>query len=307
MSELSIILCTYNGERFLREQLDSFCAQSYFDWDLVVSDDCSIDTTLEIVSTHAVNGSHAVKVIQGPKRGFAFNFFYALNHSNPLTSYFAFSDQDDVWLPQKLEVAVNWLSEQPKDVPAMYCGATELVDQDGVAYNPPQYFGRARGQLKFSSAIVQPITSGNTMVLNRSARDLLLSCKGLELIPYHDWWCHLLVLGAGGKVFFDPIPYIKYRQHSSNTIGAVHGLKAFYSKLKNFCSLQFKNNVVSNVNCLKLNAHLLSDSNKQVLFQFERALQGPLSSRYIALYRSGVRRQGWTNLALWLGPLFNFF
>lgn len=307
MAEVSILMCTYNGEKYLKEQLDSFSGQTFSDWDLLVSDDGSVDKTLEIIAKHSANQNHCVKFTQGPGLGFASNFFHALRKSSSHSAYFAFSDQDDIWLPEKLQVAVEWLSKQPKNIPIMYCGITELVDQDGFSYYPPRYFGSARGNPLFSTALVQPISSGNTMVFNKCARDLLLMCEGTGKVPFHDWWTHIMVLGAGGRVFFDSKPHIKYRQHGNNTIGGEKGLKGYFSNLKNFCSKQFRNNVINNVDCLKLNQDLLSDSNRQILFQFNRALHGSLSSRYVALHRSGVRRQGWTNLALWLGPLFRFF
>ena len=96
---VAILMCTLNGERFLKEQLDSFTTQTHQDWTLWVSDDGSTDQTLEILrATQAEWGADRLKIVEGPRKGFARNFLSLACRAEIEAEYFAFSDQDDVWL-----------------------------------------------------------------------------------------------------------------------------------------------------------------------------------------------------------------
>ncbi|GAA0616376.1 glycosyltransferase [Paenochrobactrum glaciei] len=130
--KITILLATYNGAAFLEEQLSSFANQSWKNIDLIVSDDGSSDNTLEIIDTWKKSWSKgSFEIIQGPRAGHAENFRYLIQAVSDKKTYVAFSDQDDIWHRDKLEVAMNKLISMGEDTPVMYCGRTRLVDVDG--------------------------------------------------------------------------------------------------------------------------------------------------------------------------------
>lgn len=213
-SKVAIILCVHNNDEFLEGQLSSYRRQRHRDWELLVSEDQATDASRNIIAAFARKGG-VTAIIAGPKQGWCRNFLYAtqapaIEHAD----YFAWSDGDDVWLPEKLTRAVNALSGC-RSVPALYCGRTLLVDRrDQPLGFSPLY----RKPPAFLNALCQNIAGGNTMVFNRQARALLQAAGEVDVYA-HDWWLYLLVSGAGGTVIYDPEPMLRYRQHGKNTAG----------------------------------------------------------------------------------------
>ena len=130
-AQVAILMCTKNGAAFLDEQLKSIADQTHANWSLIVSDDGSTDTTVKIIQRFA--DSHAQKTVvrNGPAKGVSANFLSLATDPTIDADYFAFSDQDDLWYKDKLQRALTWLTTVPADVPALYCGRTELVSDDG--------------------------------------------------------------------------------------------------------------------------------------------------------------------------------
>ena len=132
MPSIAILLCTYNGARFLPAQLASLAHQSFTNWRLFVSDDGSSDETLAIVSEYKDRlGTAPVAVRNGPRQGFVKNFLSLACDPSLAFDYYAYCDQDDVWEPDKLARAVERLSSRPAHIPAMYCSRTMLIDERG--------------------------------------------------------------------------------------------------------------------------------------------------------------------------------
>lgn len=305
MAEVSILMCTYNGEKYLKEQLDSFKNQTLSDWELLVSDDGSNDKTLEIIDQFRKESLNDVHVINGPGKGFAPNFLNATKYSSNYSAFYAFSDQDDIWNADKLESALSWLREQNPDVPALYCSVTEYVDEEGRSWQPKKLSLSLPWPATFANALAQSTAGGNTMVFNRAARDLLISCGTDIEVPSHDWWLYIIVLGVGGTVKFDSRPSLKYRQHSDNLIGANHGFGALVIRGIKFLEGHYRKQNSLNIKNLSLLESQLTVDNKNTLKLFKNARSGSLYHRYVALYKSGVRRHGLTGIFLWLGPLLN--
>jgi glycosyltransferase involved in cell wall biosynthesis len=209
---VNILLTTYNGSKFLREQLESFDAQTLQPERVTIRDDGSTDDTNSLVETWAA-ARPGVTLLRGERLGVTNNFFALLAHRDDESEYFAFSDQDDVWLPNKIERAVAALGKFPADIPAMYCTRVEYVDEN------LQHLGYSRipKGTGFGNALVENIATGCTMMLNRSARELV--CTRIpEKAIIHDWWCYMAV-SAFGQVIYDERPSIRYRQHANNLTG----------------------------------------------------------------------------------------
>jgi glycosyltransferase involved in cell wall biosynthesis len=218
-----VLLATYNGARFLDAQLQSLAEQTWKNWTLTISDDGSTDGTLEIVKKFAAASEQKISVIEGPRLGSTQNFFHLLQstqvHEN--SNLFAFCDQDDIWLPQKLSKAVSaYRVHTAPSQPFLYCGRTSVVNAE---LKPLGMTDLPRRGLTFSNALTQNIASGNTMVFNHALTLLMLKVNPLHSV-WHDWTAYQVATGCGGVVAFDPIPMLLYRQHGANVIGSKDGL-----------------------------------------------------------------------------------
>ena len=289
MLKIAILLCTFDGQHYLRDQLGSIKAQSLDDWKVWASDDGSCDATLSILTQHALSwGEGRIAIFQGPSGGFVRNFLSLV--CNPLiqSDFYAFADQDDIWEPDKLQRALDCLSAISSQVPALYCARTLLVD---AANNPLGLSSRYSRQPSFRNALVQNIASGNTMVFNDAARRLMIEAGATVDVFAHDWWAYLLVSGCGGVVNYDPVPALRYRQHSSNQIGMNTGIAATMSRLKGMLGGRYKNWNGRHIGALARMIHRLTPEHAQTLARFSRARTEPLFPRLAGFWRARVYRQ----------------
>lgn len=212
MAAVNILMSTYKGEKFLHDQIGSILSQTYSDFVLHVRDDQSPDNTFELLEAYARKDPR-IHVYRGKNLGPALSFLELLRNSDPSCRYYVFCDQDDVWLPNKLEAMLE-LSE-PKDTgkPLLYACRLELVDDD-LSFLGHSIIPRKFG---FGNALVQNCMTGCGMAMNRAARDLIVRHAPDEMLM-HDWWAYLVV-SAFGKVVFDERPLVKYRQHGNNVVG----------------------------------------------------------------------------------------
>jgi glycosyltransferase involved in cell wall biosynthesis len=301
---VTVLMCTYNGERFLAEQLDSIARQTYPGWNVVVSDDGSTDSTLEILRQYSESwGEGKLTVRQGPKRGFAANFMSVTCDVPAESQFYAWADQDDIWQNNKLETALQLLQGLPEDIPTLYCARTELISDTGAVIGYSPLFGRP---VSFANALVQSIGGGNTMVFNRVARELFQNAGSHLDIVSHDWWAYLLVSGAGGQVFYDQFPSILYRQHEANLIGSNSGMRAQLVRLRMMFGVRFRGWNQQNIAALDSIHSQLSQESQLTLAQFKKARSSRGIARFIWLRRSRVYRQTrWGNLGLILAAVFN--
>ena len=272
MARLTVLMATFNGERFLKDQLDSFLCQTYSDWDLWVSDDGSCDFTISMLKEFSEkHNKHKVKIIDGPRKGFVMNFLSMACLCQNESEFFAFSDQDDIWQKDKLERAVAWLETVPSGVPALYCTRTEIVDKDAKSSTPPKCSPLMKLPPSFGNALVQSIAGGNTMVFNRAAKRLIDDFGGPVRVPSHDWWMYLLVTGVGGEVYYDEFLSLKYRQHGGNIVGANRSLKAVVNRLASFLNNKFREFNEDNIFFLRKKIGLLTKENQYKLNCFAKA------------------------------------
>lgn len=301
---VAILVCTFNGERFLAQQLESIARQTYPHWFVVASDDGSSDSTLVLLRDFGERWGHDKLLIQqGPGRGYAANFLAVTCDESIDADFYAWADQDDIWQETKLEVALQQLAQVPVDVPALYCGRTELIDERGEHIGLSPLFSRPMG---FANALVESVGGGNTMVFNNVARQLFQRAGGEVDIVSHDWWAYLLVSGSGGRFLYDFSPTVLYRQHEANLIGSTSGLSAQIGRLRMLFRGRFRGWNQKNVAALESNRLQLNEESRMRLDCFQRARRSRGLSRIIWLRRSGAYRQSlWGNLGLMLATLFN--
>jgi len=279
-----------NGERFLEEQIRTIDRQQNIDRiDLWISDDGSTDGSRKIIDTWARSWSKgAFRILAGPRKGFAENYRSMMINPDIDGDFFAFSDQDDIWDGNKLDHALKWLETQPTELPALYCTRTRSVDSDG------NYFGMSpdfRKPPHFRNALVQSIAGANTMVMNRAAWHLMHEASMRTTFVSHDWWCYLIVTGAGGTVRYSSTPDIGYRQHGANLVGANNSWQARMARLGRLMEGTFVEWNELNLRGLAACDDLLTTEARQVVAEFRCARSATLPVRLLTLLRSGLYRQ----------------
>ncbi|WP_256586242.1 glycosyltransferase family 2 protein [Pseudomonas sp. Irchel s3f10] len=300
---VAILLCTYQGERYLAEQIDSIISQTYDNWVIYASDDGSQDRTLEILRSFQKKlGTERLFIFSGPQQGYANNFVSLVKNQNIVADYYAFCDQDDIWSADKLCVAIQWLKRNTTDIPSLYCGRTALVNESGVKIGHSPLF---KYPPSFKNALVQSLAGGNTMVFNHALKKIASVTVNSEIIS-HDWWFYILATACGGQVFYDFESHVSYRQHSDNVIGANAGVISGLSRLKKMLGGRLLEWNRRNLKAVELLKGRMPPANLIVLENFERARCSPLLRRCVFLMRSGVYRQTLKgNLALWIAVFLN--
>lgn len=287
-SKVAILLCTYNGQNFLAEQLDSFAAQTHTNWEVWASDDGSLDDTWAILEDYKQKWpTGRLSICCGPADGFAANFLSLTYRTCIVADYYAYSDQDDIWEPIKLARSLEWLKTIPENIPALYCSRTRLVDANNNEIGVSPLFSKPPS---FANALMQNIGGGNTMVFNNAARNLLLEAGENLPVITHDWWIYMVVTGCGGKVFYDTYPSLRYRQHDRNLIGMNATWAARFKRIRKLWGGYFKKWNDDNIASLRKLQHKLTQENRETLERFASARQMFLIPRLIHLKRSRIHR-----------------
>ncbi|MBN2631831.1 MAG: glycosyltransferase family 2 protein [Rhodobacteraceae bacterium] len=297
---VTVLLATWNGAANLRAQLDSYCAQTLPPARLIVSDDGSTDGTVAILRDFAASApGFAVDLLEGPRRGGAQNFLHLLQAVPEGTDWVALSDQDDVWLPEKIASGVQMLAQVPEGQPALLGGRSFVCDADlGQRRLSPL----PRRSPAFRHALVQNFAGGNTMMLNRAGVDLVRAAAAeAGRVVVHDWWLYQIVSGTGGTVIFDPAPLLLYRQHAGNQIGANSGVEAKVKRLRWMLRGRFRRWNAINLAALRASAHRFPPENRLLLEDFAKLQRADLIGRLTILRRLGLYRHGLQGtLSLWL-------
>ncbi len=293
--KVAILLAVRNGEEFLHEQMDSYFSQAHENWELWVSDDGSNDGTRSILREYMGRGKRII-IIDGPCRGATENFLSLARAVETDAGFFAWSDVDDIWLPDKLSRAVQQFEKIDQKRPALYCARTTVVNRHNRFMHASPLFTRPPC---FRNALCQNIGGGNTMVFNRKARELL-RIGNLPCVISHDWWAYMLISGCGGEVWYDPEPCLRYRQHNGNLTGSNMGLRARLFRGRRLFRGEVREWNRANIAALKARRDLLTPENVTILDDFSRAATARSFSERISCFRrSGAHRQElWQNMAL---------
>ena len=225
---ITVLMSTYNGTKYINEQLESIFNQD-FDGELniVVRDDGSNDGTQDILNEYQKNHKN-FKWYQGENKRPAKSFWELLTKVNN-ADYYAFADQDDVWDKDKLRVAVESLLKMNQEVPLLYISDVRVVDEDLSLISPT--FAVKDIPVEYPKSLMNNICPGCTYVFNEKARELAAQYDVEKyFINMHDWKMYQIVL-CFGEVFFDQTAHMSYRQHRDNTVGAIRSKLAFYKQM----------------------------------------------------------------------------
>ena len=216
MSKVAVILSTYNGERFLKEQIDSILNQTYTDLDLIVRDDGSKDSTISIIEEYISDNSN-IKLIKEENIGFI-NSFYRILEIAEGYEYYCFADQDDVWEKEKIEFLINELDKTDSYTP-------NLVFSDSDYYNENMKLikkGHTNRKSSFRNSLVECVSQGMTMMINKTARDIVIQKRSKNSI-FHDQWCYMICSGLG-EVKYVPKALVRYRRLNNNVTAEGRGI-----------------------------------------------------------------------------------
>jgi glycosyltransferase involved in cell wall biosynthesis len=277
---------TFNGAAFLQDQLNSIAAQGFSHWRLLISDDGSSDNTRDIVTEFTMqNPDLDITVIDGPERGFCHNFLSALRHDLCRDCMVAFCDQDDVWLPDKLERAMQHLGGGK---PRAYGSVVQMVDVD---LKPLSQSPAPERIVDFANLLVENCIVGNSLVLNAAAVDAVRSAPLDADVAYHDWWALLMTTGLGGSIHVDPVPTVLYRQHGGNIVGSASGVA---QKRRNLSAITgpYQQRLLQNLDALIRIEYMLTPENKTALRLLKDATASGWKIRSILkMLNGGLRRQ----------------
>jgi hypothetical protein len=287
---VAILLSTFNGERYLDEQLRSYTAQSHSNWQLYWRDDGSTDRSVALMAAFSKDcgSDQCLHLAEDGKLRTTGSFFALLREAlRGEASFFAFSDQDDVWLPEKLAHAVTGLSQLAPGQPAIYfCGRT-LVDS---ALRPIGEIPALRFPPGFPAALTQNVIPGCCMILNRAAAELIDAAEVPDS-TWHDWWCYLVVSASGGYVISGDAADILYRQHPGNLVGEKRGVWRRAAQAVKRGRGPFMTVFWRHVAALRARPGLLPDRTWTLLTIIDRAGRGGIFARFKALRIPGFVRQ----------------
>ncbi len=287
--KVNILMSTYNGQQFLAEQIRSIQEQSYTDWTLFIRDDGSSDNTKEILKDfeHQDSRIHLIDNDKSDNLGVIKSFHKLVNHDR--ADYYFFSDQDDVWLPNKLELSLKEAQNYLADLPLMVYMDLKVVNQDLKIMTESMVKSQSHHA---NTELVQELTentvTGGVAMINHALAEMW---QETDDILMHDWYLALLASAFGNLVFIDQ-PGELYRQHSDNVLGARTLSKRFKKWIRPHILFAVYWDLIKNSQ--KQASHLLqmplSQSNRELIEAFVTIMDKPMLERFRILRKYGLRK-----------------
>lgn len=300
---IDIIMATYNGEKFIKKQIDTIIAQSYTDWRLLIHDDGSTDATVSIVKKYVEEYPQKICLLaDGVVTGGAkYNFFHLMKETD--ADYIMLADQDDVWGKDKISKSYEFIKEKEKelgeDVPVLCHSDLKVVDSKLNIINESFFDMQqlAKNKNSFNDLLVQNNITGCTVIMNKTLKQLCAEMPNEAIM--HDWWIGLLA-ASFGKIYHMEHKEILYRQHDNNTEGAKnlksakYLMKKLFNKQEIYASL---NNSYAQAEAFnRIYGDKLSEDNKDVLNAYllmktsNKIKKWKLMSKY-GFMKSGLARK----------------
>ena len=296
--KVNILLSSYNGEKYIAEQLESLLSQTYPNIEVFIRDDGSADNTREILNRYFDNERFHITL--GENVGFIKSFLYLLRGCDK-ADFYAFCDQDDVWLPDKISRAVEALSKENGDAPVLYFSNYDFYDEQMRFLS----HAKAPSNLSFANCLVDCAPLGFTSVMNDCARSTII--KNLpEHSCGHDWWAYMVCTGLG-KVIFDNYPTTKYRRTGNNVSnGGASFLKFQIWRFKKFFLGDYFSNITEMLRDYeRIYGKELSNEKQDVLMLFsEKNFSHAINKIfYPHMFRQNITDEVFLRLCFMLGRL----
>lgn len=222
-----ILMATYNGQAFLAEQIRSIQNQTFTDWKLLIRDDGSSDQTRQIIADFVAQDSriHFVNLDNTENLGVVKSFYSLLKQEK--ADFYFFSDQDDVWLPKKLELCLETVQAYDQDQPLLvYTDLSVVDDKLNLLHQSMIRTQSHHANTSLRQELTENTVTGGTMMINHALAEKWTQTDNLLM---HDWYLALLASSLGQLVYLD-VPTELYRQHSNNVLGA----RTWSKRLKNW-------------------------------------------------------------------------
>lgn len=222
MKNVAVLVSTYNGEHYIKEQLDSILNQSYNEVEIFIRDDGSSDRTVEIIEEYIGMHKNIHLIDNDENLGCAASFLSLLEHVN--ADYYFFCDQDDVWSEKKVEITLSSFLNN-NDIPHLVHSDLFVVNESLNMINQSFYDYQKLDPIigyDKKKLVVQNYIVGCTVCINKELRDLVvkyINISGINGIAMHDWWIALTAMFFG-KITYIARPLVHYRQHDNNVLGA---------------------------------------------------------------------------------------
>lgn len=280
MKTVCVLMSVFNGEKYLKEQIESILNQEDVHIILLARDDGSTDSSINILDEYR----DRIHILKGENVGIIKSFSSLVEEGlNIKCDYYAFSDQDDVWKKSKLINAVKKLEQFNDNLPSLYFSNLEYTDENlkskGFVYN-------SKPNLTIESSLVWNYAYGCTEVFNRKSAELF--CKGLgKRMWMHDYWLYLIGVHIG-NYYYDEVSYILYRQHEFNRVGfRVPIAKKIRNKIKSLTNLNETPRIDMAEDFFSTYVNLLSEQNKKIIrdfiqskYNFRMRLRAIFSKKY---------------------------
>jgi glycosyltransferase involved in cell wall biosynthesis len=304
LKAVAIMLATFNGAKFLAEQLYSIECQTHTNWCVYASDDGSTDETLAILANYRERwGQARLKITEGPHNGHAANFLFLIRDQRIKADYYAFCDQDDIWLADKLERSISTIIGVGEMKPAIYGSRTTLIDDKGSIIGLSPHFKR-KPDLK--NALVQSLFGGNTILFNNETRNCLRLIPSHQEVVAHDWVAYLMVCACGGEDYYDEVPSLLYRQHDNNSIGSNNRMKDRLVRIRWLFQGRFKYYSDKNLDCLTYLNEKITSNNAAIIGMFSQMRTMKFWLRLNLFQQLGLYRQTlFGTLGLWVAIVTN--
>lgn len=282
--KVAVLISTYNGEKYLREQLDSILHQTYKNIEIVIRDDGSKDGTVELVKEYQKNHENII-LKEGTNIGFIKSFFKLLELAE--ADYYAYCDQDDIWLENKIELAAQALNGADNAKPNMVFGNSDYYDENMNFMSE----GEKHRTFSFKNSLYECVAQGMTMTINHAAKEIILA-NIPEKCLFHDWWTYMVCSGMGNILYNDET-VVKYRRFQKNaTAEGQSALKVLLWRIeKLFTDNGMKDIRAQQLEYKKMFYDRMSDENKKILDIFVQEKYNFFKAIRKAFYPHRLRRK----------------
>lgn len=297
--KICIMMATFNGEKYLEKQIESILNQSYSNWQLIVNDDKSTDNTYEILKKYQTLFPNKISIYQNETNSGSakINFMDLIKKCPKTFDYYMFSDQDDVWLPDKILKCINILKnfEIDNNKPIAFYSDLIVVDKDlNIISNSFYKYINMPHKLTFNQNLIQNNVAGCTLFFNNIMLKYLEKITDVEKIYMHDWIISLIGNSFGNLIFIND-KQILYRQHENNSVGAKKRNDIKMLNLKNIY-YDYKNNNEILINQARLFYNLygykLSKEQNDIVRAFINTSHQKKLTRIFNYYKYGLIKKG---------------
>lgn len=215
--KVNILMATYNGEKFLAQQIESIQKQTFKEWNLLIRDDGSSDKTCDIIRNFTAKDSRICFINENEHHnlGVIKSFFMLVNYE--VADFYFFSDQDDVWLPEKLSVSLEAAKHKASDVPLLVYTDLKVVNQELNILQDSMIRAQSHhANTTLLPELTENTVTGGTMMINHALAEKWFTPNDILM---HDWFLALLAASLGEIIYLD-LPTQLYRQHDNNVLGA---------------------------------------------------------------------------------------